>query len=1097
MNTPFYGILSARWRWAAIVALLSTFFLSHAAWAAPDPNLDVTLSDNTATAVSNQEITYTIKIVNSGPTVTPTVVFTFPANITFQSALPAPDASTAADLTWNTQPIAAGATARFYVTVKVDSGLSNGTVLTSQVDVTTGSGTNTATDVTTIQAPQLTSTPASLDFGNQRVGTTSAAKTVTLRNTGAQPVVLSASASWSFSVAGYAVSTTTCSGATLAVNATCTIGITFTPPATGTVNSTLSVPSDAPSSPLQISLTGKGTAPAISVTPTSLTFATQKVNTTSAAQVVTITNTGDAPLTFTSTNITGNPEFTSTKTCTTTLAAGASCTISVSFRPTGTGARTQGTLTIVTNASNTPSVPVTLDGTGAAPAVLLSTNSLDFGSQTLNQTTAAQTVTVTNDSDVSLAISSVTIGGTNPGDFAQTNTCSTVAAHGTCTIDVTFKPTAVGARGATLSIASDASGSPHTVDLAGVGVNAGIVLSPTTLAFGDQIVNTVSATQTFTITSSGGAALNVTNVTFPAPYQGTPGTCTGTSFTLNPGSSCTFTVTFAPTSAGDFNLSALIYSNASARPLGVALTGKGVVLAPAVTLSPTSLDFGSVAYGVASPPKTVTLTNSGNATLSITGVVPPSNTDFAVSSDCAATLAAGASCTITVIFTPTVGGSGTGVISVATNADSSPDLIQLTGVGVAPKYGSSPAAGALTISSVIGSSNTVVITVNNTGSATLNVSAPAETVAAPFGVTPATAYTVAAGASAQVAVTCSPTAAGPYSQVLTYTTNDPTLPSVAYNITCNGTATPTAGFASSPAVGGTIAFGDVAANTTATSDLVVSEVGTADLIVGLKGGSLSTALTGAQASSFSVAGAFPLTIADGAAGSTLVVSCGPQAEGDLTATLTLTTNDPAQPEVSYTLTCKGVGTPIHLLYLPLLARATDPADLVVTAFTITPTSLKAGDPVAVSAVVSNNGQTATGGFWVDLYLNPTTAPTAANLPWNETCGLLEPCYGLAWYVEGLAPGASITLTSNEGSYFAQNSNWVGTLAAGTTTAYLYADSWNRDDTNGTRVETGAVIESNESNNRADISGISVSASGLRLKSADPTSLPQRPLHPKQ
>jgi hypothetical protein len=114
-------------------------------------------------------------------------------------------------------------------------------------------------------------------------------------------------------------------------------------------------------------------------------------------------------------------------------------------------------------AGNSPPAP--------APVVNLSPTSLAFGQESMGSTSAKQTVTVSNTGNASLSISSISLGGTNPGDYAQTNNCSSsVAAGANCGINVTFTPTTTGSRQAQLQVADDASGSPQDVNLTGTGV---------------------------------------------------------------------------------------------------------------------------------------------------------------------------------------------------------------------------------------------------------------------------------------------------------------------------------------------------------------------------------------------------------------------------------------------------------------------------------------------------------------------------------------------------------------------------------------------------------------------------------------------------
>ncbi len=133
-------------------------------------------------------------------------------------------------------------------------------------------------------------------------------------------------------------------------------------------------------------------------------------------------------------------------------------------------------VTITDNASGSPqSVALSGSGTTAlAPAVSLSPTSLSFGDQQVNTTSAASTVTLTNSGNAALIINSIGLSGPNRGDFAQSNTCpsssSTLAAGASCTINVTFTPTATGSRSANVTITDNASGSPQSVALSGTGV---------------------------------------------------------------------------------------------------------------------------------------------------------------------------------------------------------------------------------------------------------------------------------------------------------------------------------------------------------------------------------------------------------------------------------------------------------------------------------------------------------------------------------------------------------------------------------------------------------------------------------------------------
>ncbi len=233
-------------------------------------------------------------------------------------------------------------------------------------------------------------------------------------------------------------------------------------------------------------------------------------------------------------------------------------------------------------------------GGGGTPAASLSPGSLTFASQTVNTTSAAQSVTLTNSGSAALSLTSVAISGTNGSDFAQTNTCgSSVNANASCTISVTFTPTAAGTRTANVSITDNATGSPQTVSLTGTGATAGgnpaVTLSPTSLTFASQTVNTTSAAQSVTLTNSGSAALSLTSVAITGTNStefAQTDTC-GTS--VNANASCTISVTFTPTAAGTRTANVSITDNATGSPQSISLTGTGAAagaLAVTTTLLP-------------------------------------------------------------------------------------------------------------------------------------------------------------------------------------------------------------------------------------------------------------------------------------------------------------------------------------------------------------------------------------------------------------------------------------------------------------------------------------------------------------------------------
>jgi hypothetical protein len=294
-----------------------------------------------------------------------------------------------------------------------------------------------------------------------------------------------------------------------------------------------------------------------------------------------------------------------------------------------------------------------------------------------------------NTGDAVLNITGVTIGGANPTDFAQTNACgSTLAAGSSCSISVTFIPASVGSFAATVSIADNATGSPHTVALTGTGTPppAPVAsLTPTSLTFSAQS-GASSASQAATLKNTGNAALNITGITLGGTNASAFSQTNTCGVSLAAGASCSISITFAPTGVASYAATLSIADNATGSPQTVTLTGTGTPPpAPAVSLTPASLTF-TAQTGSTSAAQTATLKNIGNATLNINSITLGGNdvSDFAQNNNCGESLAAGASCAITITFTPASAASFAATLSVADNATGSPHTVSLTGTGTVP-----------------------------------------------------------------------------------------------------------------------------------------------------------------------------------------------------------------------------------------------------------------------------------------------------------------------------------------------------------------------------------------------------------------------------
>jgi len=503
--------------------------------------------------------------------------------------------------------------------------------------------------------------PMSLSFGSQPINTTSAALSVNLPNNSNDTLTLT-----SISASGNFAETNDC-GSSLDPGDNCTISVTFTPTATGSQSGTLSVVDSAGTQ--TVALYGKGAsgAAAAALSPSSLTFSSRTINTTSAAQTVTLTNSGSAALSVTGISASGN--FAETNTCGSSVAAGANCTISVTFTPTATGALS-GTLSVV-DTVGTQTVALSGTGTGVATATL-SVSSLTFSSQLVNTTSTAMSVTLTNSGSAALSVTGISASG----NFAETNTCGTsLAAGANCNIEVTFTPTTAGTLSGTLSVV-DSVGT-QTVALSGAGATAGtLVTSPANIAFGN-VTTGQSSSQTVTLSNSGGTPVTISSLSL----SGSGVTVTGltTPLTLGASGYTSFTVTFDPTSAGSVSGGVYLTNNGSTPSFELPVTGTGVAVA-SISLSPTSLSFANQGVGTTSAAQSVTLTNSGSATLTLSSI--SASGSFAETNNCGSTVAAGGSCTIEVTLTPTAQGATGGTLAVADNATGSPQSVTLAGTGV-------------------------------------------------------------------------------------------------------------------------------------------------------------------------------------------------------------------------------------------------------------------------------------------------------------------------------------------------------------------------------------------------------------------------------
>ena len=337
-----------------------------------------------------------------------------------------------------------------------------------------------------------------LTFGNTQVGDVSTAQTVTLTNTGTTAVhVLSTVVSTDFGVSS------TC--ATVVAGASCAFSVTFAPTTATSAavrSGTLEILSDAGSSLEFVSLVGVSTPAALTLSPAALDFGTVNVGMKEALSI-SVANVGPVGVTFLGLAVSGDYAVDG-GTCPavgSVLGAGETCVLTVTFQPTAVGTRS-GTFSLTNDASQVP-LTVSLSGVGAEGTLTVTPGALAFGGVDVGYSERL-TLTLLNKGSAAVTGISGAIGGGDAGDFAVTVPCSvtTLAPNQGCSETVTFTPAAVGARAATLTVASSDPHGPATVALSGTGSAGG--------SFVLTVNGGSSATETVASGSPGSYALLVT-----------------------------------------------------------------------------------------------------------------------------------------------------------------------------------------------------------------------------------------------------------------------------------------------------------------------------------------------------------------------------------------------------------------------------------------------------------------------------------------------------------------------------------------------------------------------------------------------------------
>lgn len=388
---------------------------------------------------------------------------------------------------------------------------------------------------------------------------------------------------------------------------------------------------------------------------------------------------------------------------------GEDCEIEVAFDPSAPGGRAA-TLEIVSDAA-TSIDRIPLAGRGSGAFLVHQPSAIDFGEFPVNEGPAEPgLIDLVNDGNLGLQFGPATLTGPGAGQFEVTNdSCSgeSLAAGANCAIRVRFKATDAGAHEASLSVPSDAPGSPAVIPLSGAAFAPvpGLTVTPSSANFGNRSVTSgAGPSTTFSVASTGTDGLQLETVGLTGGHATDfpmSTTCASGSY-IGSGGSCSVTVSFDPSAIGTRSASIRIVSDAPGSPHLVPLTGNGT--GSVVKMTPPSHDFGARAVGAGpADAREFVLENTGNAAMS--SIVPAiAGTDAAlfsiVSTTCpsASTLASGSSCAVTVAFDPEVPSEAirTGSLRIASNAVNSPATAALSGRGSADPAGPTGPTGETT-----------------------------------------------------------------------------------------------------------------------------------------------------------------------------------------------------------------------------------------------------------------------------------------------------------------------------------------------------------------------------------------------------------------
>ena len=559
--------------------------------------------------------------------------------------------------------------------------------------------------------PQLSVSPAALNFGNVSTGL-KATNNLVLTNTGTANLTISllALSAADFSVGGITTPET------LSAGQSAQIALTFAPSATGSATGSLTITSNDPLSPaLSIALSGTGTSTPIG----RLTANTSSINFgpvapgTTAEQHIVLTNGGNSAVAISSITVAGAGVTATGIEIPGILNPQESATLKASFAP-ATTASVTGSITVVSNAANGP-LKIAVTGTGGQPGLSISPSSFNFGNVVDGQS-KSEAFTVTNTGTLALTLTQLAASGGYTVSGLATPT--TIASGSSATFSVLFAPRAAGSVAGTVSLVSNAPDSPNVLSLAGTGTAASVTLSasPASVSFTNVHAGN-SSSKSVTILNSGNTSVTLSQVSVSAKDFSVSGLTTPV--TLAAGQNASINVTFQPSASENVTGNITVASSQGADAV-IAVSGNGVQ--PASSITPSSVNFGNVTVGSPAS-QMIQLQNSGSGTLTVSQV-SVTGSGFGIGSlALPLTLSSGQTSNFNVQFNPATAGAATGTVSLVNNAPNSPTTIGLSGTGVAATQVLTFSTTSISFGNVnAGSSATQSVTLANSGNSNVTVS---------------------------------------------------------------------------------------------------------------------------------------------------------------------------------------------------------------------------------------------------------------------------------------------------------------------------------------------------------------------------------------